>query len=51
MNIFQYNVDEHYRHSDKAVVFDTDEEFMNLVDDFFTRALERRVKAKEGDNA
>ena len=51
VNIFQYNVDEHYRYSDKAVVFDTDEEFMNLVDDFFTRALERRAKAQEGDNA
>lgn len=51
VNIFQYNVDEHYRHSDTAVVFDTDEEFMNLVDDFFTRALERRAKAQEGDNA
>lgn len=51
VNIFQYNVDEHYRHSDKPVVFDTDEEFMNLVDDFFTRALERRAKAQEGDNA
>lgn len=51
VNIFQYNVDEHYRYSDKAVVFDTDEEFMNLVDDFFTRALERRANAQEGDNA
>lgn len=52
VNIFQYNVDAHYRFSDKETVFATDEEFMNAVDEFFTRALERRAaQTKEEKNA
>ena len=51
VNIFQYNVDEHYRFSESDVIFDTDGQFMEMVDDFFTRALERRAKAQEGGNA
>ena len=51
MNIFQRNVNEHYQFSKKEVVFATDEEFMTMVDNFFERALERRAKAQEGDNA
>lgn len=43
VNIFQYNVDAHYQFSPKEVVFATDDEFMNAVDDFFTRALARRA--------
>lgn len=51
MNIFQRNVNEHYQFSKKKVIFATDEEFMTMVDNFFERALERRAKAQEGDNA
>ncbi len=47
VNIFQYNVDEHYQFSAKEVVFATDESFMQAVDDFFTRALNGAAAAKE----
>lgn len=39
-NIFQYNVSAHYAWAEKADVYAIDETFMDLVDDFYTRAIE-----------
>ena len=44
-NTFQYNVDIRYEYSDKATVFAIDEEFMDAVNDFFERCIEKRKKA------
>lgn len=46
-NVFQYNVDDRYRFSDKKTVFAIDDAFMEQVDDFFTRALAARAERGE----
>ena len=38
-NIFEYNVNTGYEYSDKSLVYATDYEFMDSVNEFFEQAL------------
>lgn len=38
-NLFRYNVEMHYAWSEKEIVYATDDAFMDVVEDFFARAL------------
>lgn len=44
-NTFQYNVDIRYEYSTKETVFAIDDEFMDQVNDFFERCLQKRANA------